>query len=297
MSSQNRPAVNHPDHPAIEYPAIEYPAIVLVPYGSFYPQALATYYRIQVAYEREFTGSPVRLAFTSRLMMERLNEKEGIVIQSPLAALAQLRDLGHRKAVVQSLQIVPGEEFHQMASLVKGLKDIGTKSGFDRLELGLPLLAGLEDCKRLSSLIPTFLRRGDTNGADRENLRDPESEAIVLVGHGTGHPADSLYSLMAGVLRKNHRNVFLGTLEGFPGISNVISELNASGAKRVKLMPFLLVWGGHATNDLAGRGPNSWKSLLEQNGFEVDALNEPLGEQEEIISIFLEHTRSALEKM
>jgi sirohydrochlorin cobaltochelatase len=294
MSSQGRPAVNHP---AMDHPAVDYPAIVLVPYGSFYPQAIATYNKIQAAYEREFPGSPVRLAFTSQLMREKLNKKEGIVIPSPLSALAQLRDLGHRKAVVQALQIVPGEEFHQMASLVKGLEGIGSKSGFDRLELGLPLLAGLEDCKKLSSLIPTFLRRGDANGADREYLRDPESEAIVLVGHGTGHPADSLYSLMAGILRKDLRNLFLGTLEGFPGISDVISELKASGAKKVKLMPFLLVWGGHATNDLAGRGPSSWKSLLEQNGFEVDVQLQAMGEQEEIVSIFVDHTKSALKRI
>ena len=273
------------------------PAIVLIPYGSYYPQTIDTYNRIKAAYEREFPGSLVQLAFTSRLMMERLNEKEGIVIPSPLAALAQLRDQGHKKAVVQALQIVPGEEFHQMASLVKGLKGIGAKSGFDHLELGLPLLAGLEDCKKLSSLIPTLLRRGATNGANREYLRDPENEAVVMVGHGTGHPADSLYSLMAGILRKDHGNVFLGTLEGFPGILDVISELRASGAKKVKLMPFLLVWGGHATNDLAGRGPDSWKSLLEQNGFEVNVQLQAMGEQEEIVSIFLEHTKNALKSI
>jgi sirohydrochlorin cobaltochelatase len=273
------------------------PAIVLVPYGSYYPQAIDTYNKIQAAYEREFPGSTVRLAFTSQLMIKRLNEKEGIVIPSPLASLAQLFDLGYKSAVVQSLQIVPAEEFHQMASLVKGLKGIGTKSGFDRLELGLPLLAGLEDCKKLSSLIPTFLRRCATNGGDREYLRDPENEAVVLVGHGTGHPADSLYSLMGGILRKDHHNIFLGTLDGFPGILDVISELNASGAKKVKLMPFLLISGGHAMKDLAGEGPDSWKSLLEQNGFEVDVQLQPLGEQGEIVSIFLEHTKAALKRI
>jgi sirohydrochlorin cobaltochelatase len=119
----------------------------------------------------------------------------------------------------------------------------------------------------------------------------------VLVGHGTGHPADSLYSLMAGMLRKDHRNAFLGTMEGFPGILDVISELKASSAKRVKLLPFLLVWGGHATKDLAGRGPDSWKSLLEQNGFEVELQLQAMGEQEEIVSIFLEHTKNALKRI
>jgi sirohydrochlorin cobaltochelatase len=230
-------------------------------------------------------------------MRERLNEKEGIVIPSPLAALAQLFDLGYKSAVVQSMQIVPGEEFHQMASLVKGLKSTESKWSFDHLEIGSPLLAGLEDCKKVSSLLPAFLKRAGPNRLDPEDHRDLEGEAIVLVGHGTGHPADSLYSLMGSILRKDHHNVFLGTLDGFPGILDVILELKTSGMKKVKLMPFLLVWGGHATNDLAGRNPDSWKSLLEQNGFEVDALNAPLGEQGEIISIFLEHTKNASKRI
>jgi sirohydrochlorin cobaltochelatase len=273
------------------------PAIVFVPYGSSYPQAIDTYNRIKAAYEREFPGSPVRLAFTSQLMIKRLNEKEGIVIPSPLAALAQLRDLGHRKAVVQSLQIVPGEEFHQMASLVKGLQSTDSKWGFVHLEIGLPLLAGLEDCQRVSSLLPAFLKRATANGPDTKDHRDPESEAIVLVGHGTGHPADSLYSLMGGILRKDHHNVFLGTLDGFPGILDVISELKASGAKKVKLLPFLLVSGGHATNDLAGEGPGSWKTKLQERGFQVEVQLQPLGDQEEIVSIFIEHTKNALKRI
>jgi len=158
-------------------------------------------------------------------------------------------------------------------------------------------LAGLEDCKKVSSLIPAFLKRAVSNEPDTENHRDLENEAVVLVGHGTGHPADSLYSLMGGILRKDHHNIFLGTLDGFPGILEVISELNASGAKKVKLMPFLLVSGGHATKDLAGEGPGSWKTLLRENGFQVEVQLQPLGEQEEIVSIFLEHTKAALKRI
>jgi sirohydrochlorin cobaltochelatase len=272
------------------------PAIVLVPYGSYYPQAIDTYNRIKAAYEREFPSSTVRLAFTSQLMREKLIEKDGTVIPSPFASLAQLFDLGYKSAIVQSLQIVPGGEFHQIASLVKGMKGNESKSSFEHLEIGLPLLGGLEDCKRVSSLISAFLKRTAENRLDQEEPRDPDGEAVLLVGHGTSHPADSLYCLMAQILRKDHSHVFLGTLEGFPGIADVISELEASGAKKVKILQFLLVSGGHVMKDLAGGGPDSWKSLLEQNGFEVDMQLEPMGEREEIISIFLEHTRSAMKK-
>jgi len=264
-------------------PMRELPGIVLAPYGTLFPSALATYDQIRKAYEREFPGSPVRLAFTSHLMMARLLEKEGISVQSLPAALAELHDLGCESVVVQSLQIVPGGEFHQAAALVQGLK--GAKPVFSRLEIGLPLLSNLPDCRRVSSLLC------------RSSHRDPEKEAVLLVGHGTGHPADALYSLMARVLEIEHKNVFLGTVEGFSGLSELLPELKRCGARVVRLMPFLLVAGGHAKNDIFGQSPASWKSTLEREGYEVVADLRGLGEREEIVSLFLEHTRNALEKM
>ena len=97
---------------------------------------------------------------------------------------------------------------------------------------------------------------------------------------------------MAGVLKKDHRNVFLGTLEGFPGFVEIVAELKGSGVRKIRLLPFLLVAGGHAEKDIAGAGPESWKSTLEREGFEVDVRLCGLGEMEGIVSIFLEHTRS-----
>jgi sirohydrochlorin cobaltochelatase len=276
---------------------MEKPGIVLAPYGSLYPQALATYKQIREAYEREFSGSRVQLAFTSRLMAERLFENKGIRIPGPLAALAELHEMGCRNGVIQSLQIVPGEEFHNLAKLVQAL-EIGGKLGFEHLEIGLPLLSGLEDCKKVSSVLPGFWKRDYLNGEPGENSSDPEKEATLLVGHGTGHPADSLYSLMAQVLKRDHINIFLGTLEGFPGLSELLDELKGIGSrtKKVRLLPFLLVSGGHAEKDIAGDDTASWKSTLSREGFEVETQLRGLGESLEIISIFIEHTRKALEK-
>ena len=86
------------------------------------------------------------------------------------------------------------------------------------------------------------------------------------MGHGTGHPADALYSLMSMVLKKEHKNVFLGTMEGFSGLAELLPELKGSGARVVRLLPFLLVAGGHAENDIFGQSPASWKSTLEKGG-------------------------------
>ena len=262
--------------------------IVLAPYGSLYPSARATYDQIRNAYERIFPGSPVRLAFTSRTMMARLLEKEGISAPSLPAALADLHNLGLENVVIQSLQIVPGVEFHQVAALVQGWK--GTKPAFSRIEIGLPLLSSLSDCRRVSSLLPAFC----SGPAYR---RDLEKEAVLLVGHGTGHPADALYSLMSMVLKKGHKNVFLGTMEGFTSLAELLPELKCSGVKIVRLLPFLLVAGGHAENDIFGQSPLSWKSTLEREGYEVVVDRHGLGERREIVSLFLEHTGNALKEM
>jgi sirohydrochlorin cobaltochelatase len=268
-------------------PAQESPGIVLAPYGTLFPPALATYRQIQATYERAFPGSPVRLAFTSHLMRKRLQEKEGISILSLQGALEEICDEGLRSVVVQSLQIVPGGEFHQVAMLARQLKD--RTPTFSRLEIGLPLLSSLPDCRKVSSLIPALCSGG-------AYPRRPENEAVLLVGHGTGHGADALYSLMYQVIREEHENVFLGTIDGFCGIVSLLPDLLGSGMRIVRLLPFLLVAGGHAENDIFGQSPESWKSTLVKVGYKVVADRRGLGDRAEIVSLFLEHTRNALER-
>jgi sirohydrochlorin cobaltochelatase len=272
------------------------PAILLASFGSAHPGALATYDQIKFAYEQAFPDAPVRLAFTSQAMRLRLAENEGRHIPSPLAALAELQDQGQRTVIVQSLHIVPGEEFHRLAALVRGLESVNGKFGFENLEMGLPLLAGLEDCRSVAAALTMMI--GDlceTEVSGQGQSRDAEEEAVLIAGHGTGHPADGLYSMLASVLAKDCCNVFLGTLEGFPGITELMPVLQRSGAKRVQLLPLLLVAGGHALKDIAGSGPKSWKSLLEQEGFQVRVHLQALGEHEEILEIFQRHTREAME--
>jgi len=265
------------------------PAVLLAAFGSLESRALATYDAFRERYQRAFPSYEVRLAFTSDLMRRRLAEKQGISFPSPLAALAELHDLGRRSAVVQSLQVAPGEEFHGLASLVSGLRSVRGRFAFERLEIGLPLLTSPEDCRRVSAALAPAWERAAT-----AESQAAEDEAVVLVGHGTGHPADSLYSTMAQVLRKDHHNVFLGTLEGFQGAVELAAHLKASGARRVQLWPFLLVAGGHAVHEIAGDDPASWKSILEREGFEVQVHLQGIAENHEIVAIFLEHTRQAM---
>ncbi|NYT02930.1 MAG: cobalt chelatase [Methanosarcinales archaeon] len=271
-------------------------AIVLVAYGTLNPAARTTYDRMVAAYREMFPGFEVRLAFTSGHLRRRIS-RSGAFIDNPLTALAALQDQGFRQVVVQSLHIVPGSEFHQVTGLVRALDAVKGRFGFQGLELGLPLLSYPEDYRRVSCSLHPLLDRITDQGETRTAPRNPREEAVVLMGHGTEHSADSGYSRLARVLEQDYQNVFLGTLDGYPGLEEVLAMAKRSGVQKVRLLPFMVVAGSHAQNDLAGGGNESWKSTFEGAGFSTRVCLEGLGEEEGIVRIFGDHTKKALEKL
>lgn len=87
---------------------------------------------------------------------------------------------------------------------------------------------------------------------------------------------------------------FLASLEGDYGIFELIDELKKKNIKKVTLAPFLLVAGDHAKNDMASDDKDSWKSILEENGFDVKIDLKGLLEREKIKNIFFERLEEIL---
>lgn len=69
--------------------------------------------------------------------------------------------------------------------------------------------------------------------------------------------------------------------------------LKMYGVKKVILKPFMVVAGDHSINDMASDEDDSWKSILEKNGFEVMAVTKGLGEQDNFANIFVNHAAEA----
>ncbi len=274
----------------------ESPAFILVAYGSLDAEARKTYRKIRTVYKREFPGSKITIAFTSNFIRRKLAQDEGVYVHNPMTALAELHDEGHTNVVVQSLHIASGSEFHEAAALVSALGSVRGKFGFRNLEMGLPLLASSQDFDAVSEALAPEFDRVTVDGEVKKSLRDPEEIAVVLMGHGTDHPADSAYSRMTLVLKRDHRNAFLGTIDGFPGLEEAMADVRATGVAKVRLMPFLVVAGGHATKDLAGDDPKSWKRAFERAGFEVDLNLQGMGENPRVVEVFTEHTKTAVER-
>ena len=62
-------------------------------------------------------------------------------------------------------------------------------------------------------------------------------------------------------------------------------------------MPFMIVAGDHANNDMAGEDKDSHKSQLEAEGFNVATYMHGLGENKGIQAIFIDHLKQAMNEL
>ena len=61
-------------------------------------------------------------------------------------------------------------------------------------------------------------------------------------------------------------------------MEEVLKKLKEQQAEKILLMPFMIVAGDHAKNDMAGEDADSWKSILTREGYEVRTVLKGLGE-------------------
>ena len=121
-----------------------------------------------------------------------------------------------------------------------------------------------------------------------------KEDALLIMAHGTPDPSNSYYSVIQDRIHSlGLKNVYIYTVEGTPNLEQVVPQLKMHGIKHVTLMPFMMVAGDHANNDMAGNEPDSHKSILEKDGFKVDTYLHGLGENQNIRNIFVERANEA----
>lgn len=89
---------------------------------------------------------------------------------------------------------------------------------------------------------------------------------------------DMVFAGMNAVMNAIDPLAFMASVEGYQRIENIIPMLKEKGVTRVWLMPFMVVAGDHARNDLAGDEPDSWASLLRKEGMTVFPVLRGMGE-------------------
>ena len=257
-------------------------AILVVSFGTSYNETRAnTIEAIENKINDEFGDEyDVRRAFTSQIIIDKLAERDGLEIDNVEQAMERLVADGIGTLIVQPTHIMHGEEYDELMAIVEKYE-----GNFETLAVGEPLLTSHEDYAAATKIIKEDTAEYNVDGT-----------AIVLMGHGTPHYANATYACFDSHLKHEvGRNYFVGTVEGYPMIDEVIADLELTNAKKVVLFPFMIVAGDHANNDMAGEEEDSWATQLKKAGYEVEAVLKGLGEYEGIQDMYVEHVQAAID--
>lgn len=252
--------------------------ILLVSFGTSYLDSKAkTIDRLASDVTLAFCDYHIYQAWTSKMILRILKDRDNLYIPSLEEAMNEIICDGIKQLIIQPTHLINGIENDVMIHTIQKLAPHNLSVTF-----GCPLLSSTDDHKAVLKAVLC-------------ELSDiPSEEAIVFMGHGTTHYANSVYAALDYMLKEmGHPNIFMGTVEAYPDLNTLIRQVTKTSAKRVHLIPFMLVAGDHANNDMAGDSSESWKSLFEAAGYEVICHLRGLGEYQGIREIYLNHLKKA----
>lgn len=254
-------------------------AILVVSFGTSYPEAQKNCIdSIEDSIRNAFPECRIYRAWTSKMILAKLKKRDGLHIDNVAEAMAQMASDGITDVVVQPTHVINGLENDSMK------KDVLSFAGsFQSIRFGTPLLTSEDDhAAAVQAVMQEF-----------HDLK--AKEALVLMGHGTSHYANSVYAALDYRFKDmGASHIFLGTVEAYPGMEQLLKMVKAYDPVQITLAPFMIVAGDHANNDMAGDSPDSWLSQFEHAGFHVRPVLKGLGEYEGIRNLFVSHVKDAM---
>ena len=257
------------------------PVILAVSFGTSYNDTRdLTIGAIENVLQEAFPDYEVRRAFTAQTVIDILEERDGLEIDNVTEAMSRMVMDGVKEVIIQPTHVMPGAEYDDVMAEIAKYKD-----QFDTFKVGQPLL--VEDADYDTLIISL---------ADETAQYNQDGTAIVYMGHGTHHEANETYvKLQTKLTDAGYSNYFIGTVEATPSLEDVMGLVEASGAKKVVLLPLMIVAGDHATNDMAGDEEGSWKTAFEAAGYEVECVLKGLGQYDGVQQMVVSHAQAAME--
>ncbi|MBO4571765.1 MAG: sirohydrochlorin cobaltochelatase [Bacteroidales bacterium] len=240
--------------------------ILLVAFGSTWQQAFDAFDETVAAYKSKFSGYDVFLSYSSAICINRAaageNAADGAEVRNYYAppfwlnAFAQ-KGVQYKEIVVQSLQVIPGEEYTRVINYIKDFANNANGDISDEylskvvLKLGVPLLQDEEkDVKDVAKALNDLYK----NQASKD--------VVAFMGHGNPDSYDTYkanvrYTQLEEALQALSPNYFVGTVDMMENFKTHVYErmvaagLN-TGSKKVYLHPLMSIDGDHGHNDMAG---------------------------------------------
>ena len=299
-------------------------AILLVAFGSTWDQAYDAFDTTIDAYKAAFGDYDVFLSYSSAICINRAaageNTEPRYYYAPPfwLNAFAA-EGVQYDEIVVQSLQVIPGEEYTRVINYIKDFANNANGDLDDdylanvSVKLGVPLLQDAEEdvalvAKELNAL-----------------YSDEAAEGVVaFMGHGNPDSYDTYkanvrYTQLEEALQTYNKNYFVGTVDMKGNFkTNVWARMTAAGitSGKVYCHPLMSIDGDHGHNDMAGDDdenwdgekftPNeegevedtSWKMYFQHLGYECnDDTMLPFGllELPTVRQVWMNHTQDAID--
>ena len=268
---------------AVEQPAVEAaeqtkPVLLAVSFGTSYDNLDASIGGVEAALAAAYPEYELRRAFTAQTVIDIIAERDGIETDNVTEAMDRLVADGVKEVVIQPTHVMNGFEYDDMMKEVAPYAD-----KFDSMKIGKAILTTDDDFAKLIASITE-------ETAEYNN----EETAVVFMGHGTHHEQNAVYSILQQKLAEaGYTNYFIGTVEAAPALEDVMAAVKETGAKKVVLLPLMIVAGDHANNDMAGDEEDSWKTAFINAGYEVECVLKGLGEYAGVQQIIVEHAAAA----
>ncbi len=236
-------------------------------------KAIATYTQLDSSIRNHFPLTEIIWAYSSKKIAQALQGRKEAAVLHPGEVLQHLAARGVAKAVVQSLHLFPGTEFHS-------LLQITGKSAIE-CAIGRPLFTTPEDYDQVGEILrPVISKR--------------PKKAILILGHGTIHPVWTAYFSLEKILRKKFGDrIHVGVVEKYPDTDYIIDDIVDYGFREVCIIPFFLVAGMHYGRDIISDSPTSWKSRLQKKNIEVESIDYGLGLYPGIEELIIRHIIAA----
>ena len=304
-------------------------AVLLVAFGSTWNNAFLAFDKTKAAYEAAFPNADVYVSFSSDICINRASVGENVddngnIVKrdyyEPRYLLHAIGAAKYSKIYVQSLQVIPGEEFAAVVASVKKFMNNGyigdahlddaylaKLAENEAIFLGMPLLNNPdvdvpEVAKQLNALYSSEAQQG----------------VVAFMGHGNPDTYDTFkanvrYEQLEEELQKFSPNYFVGTVDMPDNYKqDVLARMQAKGINSGKmyLHALMSIAGDHAHNDMAGEGEeywrqmdpdseeNSWYEFFSHKDYEVTVPvtnKHPLGllELPGVLNVWVSHTKNA----
>ena len=295
-------------------------AIVLAAFGSTWENAHKTFKDIVADYEndKDFKDYDVYFAFTSAKCINRSREGEHYASQDFYAPNYWLEAIGRQKyeeVIVQSLHVIPGEEFLRLRdnyvkdfknNIYADLDDKYLEEGV-KIFIGGPLLEADKDVTKVADIL------------DNEFSKYVQGNNVMaFLGHG--NPANMNYGNgnqryfdLEAALQKKNPNYFVATVDQEDNLLDELFERMQDQGKvttgaTLTLHALMCIAGDHAHNDMSGieKEGDSWREFFVEKGFKCqydgndantsnNCILKGLGDYAAIRAIWKQHTKDAEE--